>query len=60
MRNLLKSFWIVHRLEHGSTRSSKMVQPLMETVSVLFVFWPVAVIKKTIETQRFKSVGGGL
>lgn len=59
MRNLLKSFWVVRRLEHGSTRSSKMVQPLMETVSVLFVSWPVAARKKTIETQRFKSVRGG-
>ena len=65
MRNLLKSFWVVHGLEHGSPMSSKMVQPLMETVyllfvsSLFFVFSPVAAIKKTIETQRFKSLGGG-
>lgn len=58
MRNLLKSFWVVHGPEHSSPMSSKMVQPLMETVTVLFVSWPVAAIKKTIETQRFKSVGG--
>lgn len=59
MKNHLKSFCVVHGLELSFPMSSRMVQISMEEVSVLFIAWQVSVVKKTVETSGFKSLGPG-